>query len=183
MKKYKHNHTLKMILPIFNTLLALVPGLVVLRVFTTPDLTMLMDCFLIGVPALMVVALVLGAIINLIGFIFSKYSVFMDAETITLKSRDVPAQSIRIENIARAEFDEGAAARGVRPIPSSITLSDASGDESLKIPNPSILMMLAFKRRLKRVKFKFKNCKLYMICCGVFTVIAACICLYLRLWA
>ena len=113
---------------------------------------------------------VLGNAIHFLISLFTKYTVYIDEKTITLKGKKILTESMKTEDVGLIVFDHGCLpSKYCRGIPASLTLINHDDTESLNINNPSFFMILEIKKQCKKAKFKFNNWKWYIIWCMIFT--------------
>ena len=176
MKKYKLNYMFTVMFQLCNMFLSFFPGLLIISLFINPeDPLELHKLLFIGI-LFTLLYIIFGNIIHFIISIFTKYKVFIDDQTITIKGKNIVTENIKLDDIKFITFDHGIISKG-RNIPCSITLFNHNKSKYITINSPSFLMICEIQKRCKNAKYKFNNYKWYIILCSCFTVFSIFICI------
>ena len=128
--------------------------------------------------ALILFFTVLGNAFHFLISLFTKHTVYIDQNAITVQGKRILTQCMPLEDINYVIFDEGVITKHGGGASCSITLYDANYKNSLTIKNPSFLLICTLQKRLKHATFRFNNYKEYIISgCG-FAVLSILICCF-----
>lgn len=177
MKKYKANYLFTPMFQLCSFLISLFPGILVMWLLLNPDEAKGVSFIFPMYIFLFLFFTVLGNVIHFLISLFTKHTVFIDENAITIQGKKIPTQSMSFEEVKHVVFDQGTTSKYGGGTPCSITLHDINYDRSLTINNPSFWLIFELQKRLKHASFKFNNYKWYIIWGCVFLVFAILVCL------
>ena len=169
MKKYKSNYVFTFSFIMCNLFLSFFPGLFLMWILlnpTEPEGILYLLLSYIGFIAFFIVG---GNLLHFFISLFTKHTIYIDEDTITIKGKKIYTQSMKLEDVSHVLFDQGTIRKYGGGTPCSITLYDMTYSQVLTVNNPSFLMICELQKRLKHATFKFNNYKWYIIWCGIIT--------------
>ena len=166
MKRYKSNYLFTVAFQICNGLLATMPGVIIMGLILGER-----GVLLHAIPTYAVVIFVfaiLANIIHLIICLFTKHTVFIDNDTISVKERKKLSQSMKLDDVKYVVFDQGAFSKSGSTTPASITLYNEGCKSNVQINDPSFFMICYLQRSLKNASYEFRNYKWYISMACIF---------------
>jgi hypothetical protein len=159
-------------------MLSFSPGLILLWLFLN-DGTLKFYMLLFILSIFIVFFLVFGNLIHFIISLFSKHTVTIENDVITIKGRKKLTQSINLNDVKHVIFDQGSIGKG-SSTPCSLTLHNHNFSETVIINNPSFLLCYYINTTCKNAKFKFNNYKFYIFLSILFLIMMLLICLFAK---
>ena len=190
MKKYKSNYMFTCIFQGYNCLLGMFPGLLIflvseneisdLHIFHMISKYEMSDFDILHMYiSSLLLAIVAGNTIHFLICLFTKHKVYIDKEFITVKEGEIPAESIKIEDVTLVLFDPGMILKN-EIVPCSLTVFTDDFDKNLNVNHPSFFMILEIKKRCKHADFKFNDYQWYIVWCSICTVFSAVVCFFIQ---
>ncbi len=177
MKKYKSNYLFTPMFQLCNLFLSFFPGILLMWLLLNPDEAEGVLYIFPMYVAIILFYVVFGNVFHFLISIFTKYKVFIDEDTITLKGKKIMTQSIKLEDVKFVTFEHGSMGKTASR-PCSLGLYNSDYSQGVEISNPSFFMIVEINKRCKNAKFQFENRKYYIIWSIVFTVFALFLCIF-----